>query len=672
MPLPDKTSTHGADERGSPGGVLPIDVGFDVELAERLARLESYNKHHYRPNSYLHKWWARRCGSTFRLILKHLVTEPELRDFYSAGGLQGKVIMDPMAGGGTTLHEAVRLGASVIGADIDPIPVLQARATLSPVALKTLEEAYATFYERLHQCIAPLFTTTCPQCERVVALRFLLYGARRRCRCGPVVLVDSYVLRYEEGKPAVSLCPSCHGILAGAETCTCGGDETAGSSRLLAKETSVCPRCGGDFVEDEARSWRARYQPLVTVGRCKEHGRFFAPVRAHDWRQLREAERLASAIPWDENESFAVGHGPKSRDLHGRGIADFRDLFSFRQLLYLHAAEQLLTATDARVRLNLALLVSTSLEFNSMLCGFKGARRGARPGAIRHTFSHHAYTFPYTALENNPVYEAKASGTLHKLFHDRIRRARRWAVKPRERNVIGKRPRFVAIEGELDGGTEVESADALAITGQSFFLHHGTASAMPLPDGCVDFIVTDPPYYDNVQYSDLATFFHVWLRRFGLEGIRWQYDGSKAVGAGDEGGTRYAAAMGAVLKECRRALQPEGRMIFTFHHWKPEGWAALASALHEAAFVLVNAYVVHAENPMSVHIANLRSLTHDAILVFAPRPVSHTPTWEHPGTVCKDDSYRFCYDCAQLLGWSLSHDVNPREYGRLWREALGG
>lgn len=30
-----------------------------------------------------------------------------------------------MMGGGTILHEAIRLGANVIGYDIDPIPVLQ-------------------------------------------------------------------------------------------------------------------------------------------------------------------------------------------------------------------------------------------------------------------------------------------------------------------------------------------------------------------------------------------------------------------------------------------------------------------------------------------------------------------------------------------------------------------
>jgi hypothetical protein len=45
------------------------DERFDVAFANRLAHLESFNKHLYRPNTYLHKWWARRCGSTFRLLL---------------------------------------------------------------------------------------------------------------------------------------------------------------------------------------------------------------------------------------------------------------------------------------------------------------------------------------------------------------------------------------------------------------------------------------------------------------------------------------------------------------------------------------------------------------------------------------------------------------------------
>ena len=98
-----------------------IDSEFDATFANVLAETEAYNKHLYRPNTYLHKWWARRCGTTFRAILKHLVRDLSKRDYYSPGGLEGQIILDPMMGGGTTLHEAIRLGANVIGADLDPI-----------------------------------------------------------------------------------------------------------------------------------------------------------------------------------------------------------------------------------------------------------------------------------------------------------------------------------------------------------------------------------------------------------------------------------------------------------------------------------------------------------------------------------------------------------------------
>jgi putative DNA methylase len=130
---------------------IPLDTDFDTDFANQIAQLEAYNKHHYRPNSYLHKWWARRCGSTFRLILKQLVADEAQRDYYTPGGLAGKIILDPMMGGGTTLHEAIRLGAHVIGADLEPIPVLQARATLTKVDLAELERAYKRVLHRAAQ-----------------------------------------------------------------------------------------------------------------------------------------------------------------------------------------------------------------------------------------------------------------------------------------------------------------------------------------------------------------------------------------------------------------------------------------------------------------------------------------------------------------------------------------
>ena len=58
----------------------PIDFAFPEDEADALARMEAFNKHLFRPNTYLHKWWARRCGTTFRRILKALADDPAGRD----------------------------------------------------------------------------------------------------------------------------------------------------------------------------------------------------------------------------------------------------------------------------------------------------------------------------------------------------------------------------------------------------------------------------------------------------------------------------------------------------------------------------------------------------------------------------------------------------------------
>lgn len=652
---------------------LPIDLSFDAAFADRMARLESYNKHHYRPNTYMHKWWARRCGSTFRLILKHLVTDAEQRDYYAAGGLAGKVVLDPMMGGGTTLHEAIRMGASVIGVDLDPIPVLQARATLSSAPLDALEAAFSTLLGALDDEIGPLFQTECPHCADTTPMRFLLYGARRRCGCGPAIMVDSLVLRYEGGRPQVRLCPRCHAVLSRGESCRCDGLQPC--VPLVEKRAGACERCNEPYLPDKNRPFFQRYEALVVVGHCHEHGLFFAAPGDEDRARLAAADARRSTLPFGGDPALQVTPGPKSRDLVSHGITNYADLFSSRQLLYLDTALKVLPQYEDVVRLNLALLVSTSLEFNSMLCGYKGARRGERPGAIRHVFSYHAYSFPYTALENNLLYAQRSSGTLQKLFHDRIRRARRWARRPRERDLASERARFVPVAGEVDGGVEAGGVYALSEGDRRFLLHQGSAETLPLPDGCVDFVVTDPPYFDNVQYGDLAAFFRVWLKQLldeeGAEQRVWSYRQERAAVSGNGNGNHhYLNVLADIFAECRRVMKPGGRLVFTFHHWKPGGWAALTIALKRAGFALINRYVVHSENPISVHIANLRALTHDAILVLAPVETVAGESWSRQLCVDKSDSEQFCHDCGSVLGWMLQADLREKEIRRLWRQSL--
>jgi len=134
---------------------------------------------------------------------------------------------------------------------------------------------------------------------------------------------------------------------------------------------------------------------------------------------------------------------------------------------------------------------------------------------------------------------------------------------------------------------------------------------------------------------------------------------------------QYASILTGIFKECQRVMKENGRLIFTFHHRNPKGWAALTLALKRAGFHLINRYVVHAENPVSVHIANQNALLHDVILVLALTEAATEPVeeWKRPLAI-PHDSAGFCYECGTAVGWTLNSDMDEGEIQNVWKTLL--
>ena len=264
MDLP-VTTTESQSAASSQAATTPshrIDAHFPERFVDGLSRREVFNKHLFRPNTYLHKWWARRCGSTFRTILKQFAPSLERSDYYAAGGLEGLTVLDPMMGGGTTLHEAIRLGASVIGADIDPIPVIQARASLSRTTLPRLRAAFDRFLADIHAELHPYFQTHCPTCEAQTDVRYCLYGVRKRCGCGSVVQVEQYELRQDD-QETIRLDPCTGTIYIGPqrpspETGPQRPSPETGPRRLIKKGDKKCLTCGQPYDAMEELPFYAR------------------------------------------------------------------------------------------------------------------------------------------------------------------------------------------------------------------------------------------------------------------------------------------------------------------------------------------------------------------------------------------------------------------------------
>jgi hypothetical protein len=645
---------------------VPIDESFPEDEANELAKLESYNKNLFRPNTYLHKWWARRSGVTFRFILKQLVSDAQRRDYYAPGGLEGITVLDPMMGGGTTLHEAIRLGANVIGYDLDPIPVLQARASLQSIPVEEKQQIFEEFVGSLEKRLRPYFKTKCPTCGELGEVQFILHGVRRSCDCGEAVVIDSFLLREEpNGKHKHKLIQDFYPDSKVKRGRKCW--------RLFEKAEAKCDTCGKLPANCTDIAFADRYVPLITVGLCSSHGQFFKAVGKEDLDAIAKARRSAVRATLPKEDSLRVVRGPKSGDLLSKNITSYSELFTPRQILYITTAKKLLNKADPKHRIWLALLVSTSLEFNSILTGYKGSDK-RRAGAIRHVFSHHAYSFPYTSLESNPVFSQKTSGTLRRLFDDRVKDAGEWATAPIERQPTPHGWRKLTIFGETDCGLQSRNVSEFTGNTQRFVAEQRDSSNMPLADNFVDFVITDPPYFDSVQYSDLSHFFRVWLQWFLPEAADWHFAPISSAVAETEGeAQKYRTVLGAIFGEANRVLKrPHGRLVFTFHHWRADAWIQLTLALKAARFRLIKTYTVHSENPISVHIRQLNALRHDSILVFQPADlVSGGSTFESIESIKTDESFAFCRDCAHLLGYCLERAFDDFEIECLWRTALG-
>ena len=76
-------------------------------------------------------------------------------------------------------------------------------------------------------------------------------------------------------------------------------------------------------------------------------------------------------------------------------------------------------------------------------------------------------------------------------------------------------------------------------------------------------------YKRQVQYSDLATFFRVWLARLLPTEANWSYDlaHSAVASTAANGDTSFMAILGGILRECARTLKPDaGRLVLSLIH----------------------------------------------------------------------------------------------------------
>lgn len=599
---------------------------FPFEFISSLAERESWRKEIYRPIYHVHKWWAKRLGSVFRGILLGSVLQGDesLEDaFYSSHEFSNTIVFDPFMGSGTTIGEAHKLGMTALGRDINPIASESVRVALNPLNRKRLKSAFHRISSSIGQQIRELYKA---KDENGYPCEVLYYFWVKQTKCPDcrenVDLFSSYVFAknaYPKKKPEVQvLCPTCGNVfqaLYHQNQVTCDSCQTTFDPwRGQAKGSKAyCKLCGNAFSIVEAVKTtdsppaHRLYAKLVLTSQGEKK---YLPATDDDYAAYITCERR---LQTEESQGLiclpkaTFFDGYNTRQAMGYNYHSWRDFFNARQLLalgWLH--ESIIKLPESAERDALLSLFSGTLEFNNLFASYKGEGTGA----VRHMFSHHTLKPERMPIEANVWGTSKSSGSFSGLFRSRLLRALDYRDAPFEVGLGDKKRGF--------GISRPMGAQPFANWGYfepgTIALSCGDSANSELPDNSIDLVVTDPPFFDNVHYSELADFFYAWQvlhpRGFIVEN---RSTTRRDCEVQDTDPNQFSNKLRHVFQECRRVLKENGLLVFTYHHSHPDGWLALANAVYGAQFSIVQAHPVRAE----LAAATPKSQTKEPILIDA-------------------------------------------------------
>ena len=129
--------------------------------------------------------------------------------------------------------------------------------------------------------------------------------------------------------------------------------------------------------------------------------------------------------------------------------------------------------------------------------------------------------------------------------------------------------------------------------------------------------VTDPPFFDNVNYSELADFFYVWLKRLNIGLDNMDVDTTRVPNeVQDNNPQKFSSKLRDVFFEGNRVLKDNGMLLFTYHHSRPEGWVSVYNAVSDAGFSISQVIPLKAEMAVSVSIMSAKEpINYDLVFI---------------------------------------------------------
>jgi len=570
------------------------------------------------------------CARAFSNAVREQDLEVARREARALWG-ESVSVLDPMAGGGSIPLESARLGLETLANEVNPVALSILEATVDyPFRFGgKLVEAARRWGHRLtartvsrlthffrYDGFAPpdayIFTRTVPCPDTGLPAPLVPDWSLSRPAGGKHIVAEPVVTDAALGRWTVRV----RDVGPGAGQLSSPPRPTYARGRGWSLFTGT--EMPADYIKSQAQQGNMGSVLYAVVTRASRRLEFRPPTQT-DLDALADAEReLARLRPqWERDGIIPTELYPDvTTDKRPRlyGMARWADMFSPRQLLVLGTLVEELCALrpgilaaegpelgEAVVHL-LAFVVDKVANYGCILSKWECTR-----GVIKGKFDRHDYAFRPTFAEMAVC----AAG-----------RGLEWPVD----NVLDAFEKLASLPKAPD-------ARPVRVTQGS------AANLAGIPDGSITAVVVDPPYADNVQYSELADFFYVWLKRTqGHRRPEWfstylcDHSGEVVVNPerhrgetpGNKDATRkahefYRNLMTDIFREARRVLRDDGVLTVMFTHKRQDAWVALFQSLIDAGFTITACWPVKTESEHSLHQARKNAAQSTVLLAARKR-----------------------------------------------------
>jgi putative DNA methylase len=513
-------------------------------------------------------------------------------------------ILDPFSGGGSIPLEALRLGCEVYASDLNPVAVLISKATfewpqcIANSKLASLVKKWAIrVYENVNRKIGQFYpddpdgripigylwarTIQCPNptCQAEIPLIKHFWLARTKKRLiayKPIINLQSKTITFQiQENHAIDFDPSIGTITRAKAKC------------LICNQVTNAKK-----IQELAQEGKMFHKMTVVILRSPKK-----PIKRYRVANERDIQTFTQAVEYlNEKLSHFITNdallpdeelppmGTLGFGVRQYGMVKWQDLFNPRQQLALisfleeirilskEIAQEHQEEIDSSPKpIKLSTIISTYLAIILGRLADKNANLvvyNAYGEKIEHVFGRTALPMAWDYAELN-VFSGANGDWLHQLD---------WVKRFLENNSWS--------------------------SGTTSSVYQASATKLPFPNKFFDAILTDPPYYDNVPYSDLSDFFYVWFKKaigdlFVDLFATPLTPKSKEIVANKGRQTNpkafFEKMIGLSFQEMYRVLKPEGIAIIVYAHKSSEGWETMLKALTQAGFIVTASWPIHTE-----------------------------------------------------------------------------